>query len=191
MDTFDPTIAMMLRLALAGLLGWAMSHKLQDFSSFRSTVREYKLLPVFLVAPAAVVLVVAEIVIAIGYLLPAGSENAGIAGACLFALYAIAIQVNLLRGRTHIDCGCFGPARNEPISPALVWRNLLLAAASAACLIPAGTRELIWLDGFTIAGGILFFAAMYLAANRLITLSPVTTTSVNTIPVTTTERSGV
>jgi hypothetical protein len=175
MDTIDPAFAMMLRLVLAGLLGWAVSHKLQDFSSFRSTLREYKLLPVFLVPLVAIIVIFAEILIAIGYLLPTGIESAGIAGACLFALYAIAIQINLLRGRTHIDCGCFGPARNEPISSALVWRNLLLATASAACLVPAGTRAFIWLDAFTVTGGVLFFAAMYLAANRLITLAPRTT----------------
>ncbi len=165
----DPALALMLRLSLAWLLGWAAAHKLRDLTGFRVVLSEYRLVPELATGLTAVFAVSAEGLIALGYLVPAWSSAAGAAGACLFALYAAAIGVNLARGRSHIDCGCFGPARDEPISPALVGRNLLLATASAACLWPTGARSLVWLDAITIAGGVLFLGASYAAANRLIT----------------------
>ncbi len=165
----DPVLALMLRLSLAWLLGWAALHKLRDFSGFRVVLSEYRLVPEFAMGLLAAFAISAEVLIAVGYLVPAWSPAAGVAGACLFGLYAAAIGVNLARGRSHIDCGCFGPARHEPISRALVARNLVLAAASAACLLPQAARSLVWLDAITIAGGVLFLAASYAAATRLIT----------------------
>lgn len=165
----DPVLAITLRLSLAWLLGLAAAHKLRDFSGFRVTLSDYRLVPEFATGLAAVLTVGAEALIALGYLVPPWSMAAAMAGACLFVLYAVAIGVNLARGRSHIDCGCFGPARDEPISRALVGRNVLLAAASAACLWPVAGRSLVWLDAVTIAGGVLFLAASYAAANRLIT----------------------
>ena len=57
------------------------------------------------------------------------------------ALYAVAIAINLWRGRVHIGCGCgFGAASGEdpPLSWWLVARNLLLGAVAMARGVAAG-----------------------------------------------------
>ena len=166
----DPALALMLRFALAGLFVWAAVHKLRDLAGFRVTLNEYGLVPEFLLAPIAALLVGAEALIALGYVIPVWDQAAAAAGTGLFMLYAAAIGINLLRGRSYIDCGCFGPSRNEPISPALVARNLLLAVVSAACLWPVADRPLVWLDAFTIGGGVLFCGAIYVSVNNLVPL---------------------
>ncbi len=168
----DPALALVLRFGLACLLVWAVAHKLRDLAAFVVTFNEYRLMPVSFSGPIAVLLVGIEASIALGYVIPAWAQTAGLAGAGLFLLYAGAIGINLLRGRTHIDCGCFGPGRGEPISPAMVVRNLVLALASAACVWPVADRALVWLDAFTVAGGVVFGSAIYISLNLLITLSP-------------------
>jgi len=99
---------------------------------------------------------------------PAHAGWGFVASIALFVGYAIAIAVNLLRGRVHIDCGCLGAAGREEISWWLVGRNLACAAAALAGLGPVGTRERVWLDGLTLVAATLAFTGLYLAADRLV-----------------------
>jgi hypothetical protein len=96
----------------------------------------------------------------------------GLAAAALLALYSAAIVVNLARGRREIDCGCFGPAQRQPLSPALVLRNGVLIALALVCALPAGVRALVPLDALTIAALVAFAALVHGGVNGLIANAP-------------------
>jgi hypothetical protein len=80
----------------------------------------------------------AELLLALAILLPA-SRQAGLLLAALALLaYAGLMGWFLVRGRIDLNCGCSGPARDTPISPALVVRNLLCMAMALAVAGSAG-----------------------------------------------------
>jgi hypothetical protein len=83
--------------------------------------------------------------------------------AALLLVYAAAMAVNIVRGRTHIDCGClgFGTSRAS-LGWELVARNMLLAAvALAAAALPVAPRALGAIDAISGIGAIVAFALLY------------------------------
>jgi hypothetical protein len=152
--------------ALALILFGAAWHKLAEPNAFLSALAAYRLVPGPLLEPMARALPFLEFALGAGVLLPA-TRVAALAGtAALLVAYAAAIAVNLVRGRSYIDCGCGGAA--HPLSWGLVLRNLLLAAAAVAVSGPTADRTLDWLDGFVlVAGGLAFFVA-YLMADEVL-----------------------
>ncbi len=167
--TLDPALSLVLRGGLALLFGAAAWHKLADLTSFRAALGDYRLVPERAVSAAAFGLIAAELVSACGLVF---SARAGFAAAALLALYTVAIGVNLARGRREIDCGCFGPAARQPLSTALVARNVGLIALAFMCALPAGSRALVVLDGLTIAAGIALGALVHGAVNGLLANAP-------------------
>lgn len=164
----DPLVHWLLRAALALLFASAARHKLADRAAFRRALAAYRLLPPALVATAAVVIPAAEIALAASLLAPAPAATVGGVGVvALLAGYAAAIAINLVRGRTAIDCGCGGPDARQPIGWWLVVRNAGLAAAAAATLAPTAPRSLHWIDGLTFAGGLAVLAGAWTAAHGL------------------------
>jgi hypothetical protein len=93
-----------------------------------------------------------------------------VAAAMLLVVYAVAIGVNLLRGRRDIDCGCAGPASRRPIAWSLVARNVVLAAIGLAGLMPLHARPLHWVDGVTLLATTIAASALYVAADGLLAL---------------------
>jgi uncharacterized membrane protein YphA (DoxX/SURF4 family) len=163
----DPTLSLIITLGTALLFGAAAGHKLADWRRFRAALGNYRLLPEPLVPAVAVAVVALEIAACVLLLLPALREAGAVLAAALLALYAIAIGVNLARGRTSIDCGCLGVGRRAPISRWMVGRNLVLAAVVLLATLPRGARELAALDMVTIAGALLSLAALYSAQSAL------------------------
>ena len=74
--------------------------------------------------------------------------------AALLVSYALAIGINLLRGRTSIDCGCLGAGQRNRIGGWMVIRNLGLVAATLAAALPTTGRSLTSLDVVTIVGAV-------------------------------------
>jgi hypothetical protein len=172
MPALDPALRLLLRAALTLLFGWAAAHKLRDVASFRAAIDAYELLPPVWSVPAGVALIAAEVGVAAGLWLPRVAPVAAIAAALLLALYAGAIGVNLVRGRRDIDCGCAGPAHRQPISAALVLRNVVLAVAALAAALPAAPRALTWVDGVTVVAGVAALALLYGAADGVLANAP-------------------
>jgi len=157
----DPTISWIVTLGAVSLFGTAVAHKLGDWHRFRAALGNYRLLPDSLI-PAAAVGVVALELATVGLLLTPMLRPAGaVLAAALLALYAIAIGVNLVRGRTSIDCGCLGVGRRAPINRWMVGRNLVLTAIVLLAALPRGSRALAPLDIVTIASAVLSLAALY------------------------------
>ena len=168
----DPAIALMLRGAGAALFASAALHKLRGFADFRVALADYRLVPWWASGLAARSVVAAELASA-GLLVSPLARPFGFAAAAgLLALYTAAIAVNLLRGRRHIDCGCFGPAHRAPLGGALVARNAALGALAVAGLAPVAARPLVSFDAVTAAAGLLLMALLYASANRLLENAP-------------------
>ncbi len=166
----DPVVDVTLRAALALLLLAAAGHKLRDLPRFRATLADYRLLPHAIVPAAAGLVAGVELAIAAALLvLP---RPALVAAAALLAVYAVAIGINLARGRRHIDCGCAGPAARQTISGRLVARNVLLATSALAGLAPAHPRPLVWVDALTIVGSTAALAALYATLDRMLADAP-------------------
>jgi len=166
----DPLIDRAIALAFALLLGAASWHKASGGEVFRNALKQYRLLPDALLAPASRAIPIGEGVLAIAWLAGALPRLVAWATAALLGLYALAIAVNLLRGRVHIGCGCgFGGSSNDqPISWWLVLRNLVLAAVSLLPLLPTSGRALGGLDWLTLTAALLASVLLYAGAGQLL-----------------------
>lgn len=168
----DPAVTLALRSAFALLLASSAAHKLRDPARFRAVLAAYDLLPAAAVVAAAPGLALAEA--ALAALLASGIATAvaAMATAGLMLLYAAALHANVRRGRTDLDCGCTGPASSLPVSPVLVARNVVLAAAALPMAMPVSGRPLGWPDLAGAAAAVAAWSACWLAAGRLLALAP-------------------
>lgn len=132
MELVLPLIGVAASVAVALLLAIAGIDKLRHRDLLPGVIANYRLLPDTLVAPAALLLPVAELLVAVG--LVAGiAPLAPAAAISLLLLFAGAMAINIGRGRRHIDCGCGHAGLKEQLGWGKVLRNLALAAA----LVPA------------------------------------------------------
>jgi hypothetical protein len=152
--------------ALVLILLGAAWHKVSEPNMFLSALAGYRLVPQGLLDLAARAIPVLEIVLAIGMLVPMTRSPALVGVAALMIGYALAIGINLARGRSYIDCGCGGAA--HPLSWALLVRNGLLAVAALAASGATTDRPLDWLDAVTVVLGVLAFFVTYLMADELL-----------------------
>jgi len=164
----DPIVTAVLRGALALLFVVAASHKARDLKAFRATLADYRLLPERATTVVTPLVVGAEIGLAAALALPGALRPGPVLAAALLGVYSLAIAINLLRGRRHIDCGCTGPVRRHTLSGWLVARNGVLIVAALACLLPSRPRGLVWIDGLTLVGAVSTLAALYAALDRLL-----------------------
>jgi hypothetical protein len=130
----DPVLQVVVALGLATLFAAAARYKWVDHIRFRQQLDAYRLLPGMVVAPAAWLLAGLETTVALGLLMPGMRAVAGLAAAALLSGYALAMAVNLARGRRHIVCGCGG----EPLllSPWLLLRIGLLSLGALLLALP-------------------------------------------------------
>lgn len=121
----QPHVQLLLRLVLGGLLLLAGVSKLADRAAFRAAVADYDVLPLSLERPFAALVPLMETVLGVLLLLGLGTRVAAALAAPLFLSFAIAIGINVWRGRSF-DCHCFGAAQREGIGPASLLRSSLL-----------------------------------------------------------------
>lgn len=162
----DPAVLYALLGSFALLFAMSALEKYQDVEAFRQQVADYRVLPAFLVPVAAITVVAAEVIAATLLITQAYLWGVTL-GLAMLLLYAAGILTNLLRGRTHIDCGCLG-SRGEGISYFHVLRNVLLTAFLAACALPMETRDLVWLDYLTIIVAVTAASGIYVTTTLLI-----------------------
>jgi hypothetical protein len=75
--------------------------------------------------------------------------------------FGAAMGINLYRGRTMIDCGCFGSKLKSGLSRWMVVRNSVLALCALSLLLPALPRALTILEFVVCAGVVLSLAFLY------------------------------
>jgi hypothetical protein len=166
MPEIDPIIIAIAHYAVALLFLSSAYAKATNFAVFRATLAEYELLPPALAGLAAVVFTGAECLIGSTALFAGTATAAMIAAACLLCLYALAIGINLARGRRDIDCGCTGPATRQQLSGWLLARNAGLVAFAAA----GGSLALA--DWIVVGLGLAAVVTLYAAINQLMANVP-------------------
>ena len=146
--------------ALVGLVflsaAWGKAgHRLE----FQGVVANYRLLPDALVVPFAVVLPPLEA--AVGVLLPAGvfAPWTEAVAAALLALFAVAMAINIRRGRTDIDCGCFQSALKQTLGWTLVARNAALVLLLGVAALPMPDVP-VWALAEGLLGGAVAFVLL-------------------------------
>ncbi|MGA7869480.1 MAG: MauE/DoxX family redox-associated membrane protein [Candidatus Binatus sp.] len=168
----DPAVSWTISIALAVVFGASAVIKFEDFGEFRAAVANYRIVPESSAMPVAALVPVTETAGAVGILIPRSHQAAAALLLILLAIFTAAIVVNLMRGRLHVDCGCFGPAIRQPLSWWLPARNAILMALAAIAIVPADGRPMTPLDAATIVFGAATVVVLYLAANYLLANLP-------------------
>ena len=153
----DPLLTIVIATSLALLFLMAARHKISAKRRFEAQLAAYRILPDSLVTPMARVLPWLEIAVAASLLFAITRPFGALMAATLLAMYALAMGINLRRGRSQIDCGCGDTP--QPLSGLLILRNLLLAIGALLLIAPVATRPLGMLD--------MLFAVLFVAACSL------------------------
>jgi hypothetical protein len=139
--------------------------KAQAWRLLPGVIGNYRLLPGWMVLPAAGVLPPLELLLAICLLSTQGRPWPELAAIALLMLFAGAMAINIARGRVHIDCGCGQAFLAQHLSRPLTARNLVLAALLLPSLVPSASVPMPALLGAVAAG--LGFFLLYLLFNLL------------------------
>lgn len=157
----DPLVTIFVRSFLALLFAGAAYSKLRHQEEFHGVVRNFRLMPEWLATPFAKVLPWLEIAIAVGLMVDASVPFAAAGASILLVAFAIAIGINVARGRKAIDCGCFRTGYKQSLSWLLVLRNVVLAGAGLILLgLVEASRAMTWVD--LAAGALAAVVAMML-----------------------------
>ena len=162
--TIDIALNYTLRILLVFIFLRAAFHKLRHFRHFSAQLVSYRLLPSTIVPACALFQLLIEGALTVALLRTDWPAPPFIAAAVL-ALYAAAMLINLVRGRTDLDCGCNGPsASSQSISWALVIRNGVLVLLCMVTALPVTARALSIPDITTIflaaVAAILMYASI-------------------------------
>jgi hypothetical protein len=131
-------VALAARCFLGLVFAVAAAGKLADRVRLRKALGEFGL-PRRATVPGALMLPLAELVVA-GLLIPPATARAGALSALgLLVLFCVAIGRTLARGERP-DCNCFGQIRAAPIDRGTIARNVALAAV-AGVVAATGTGE--------------------------------------------------
>ena len=164
----DPAFGYLIIGGIAILFASAGVHKLRDLVHFTAIFAAYRLLPDEPARRLAGLIPCLELAVGAA-LLWTPSRRLGVAsGIVLLIAYALALSLNLLRGRRDFECGCGAARDSRVISAWMVWRNLILAAALGIAALPWTSRPFDLTDGLTVAGGLVVGVTFYAAVDRLL-----------------------
>ena len=170
----DPLIQLTVAWGLALLFASSTLHKLWALSEWPGVVRNYRLLPDALAGVAAAVLLCAGALTAGALCFDATRRVGACAASVQLLIFAAALWANLQRGRTHIDCGCFGSRLRLRIAPWMVARNLVLVLLALTLLLPVGARDLSILERVFSAACVLTLAFLDPVLEMVVQPSPPT-----------------
>lgn len=125
------------RLALGGLFLYSGLSKSLDLAYFGGIIQAFGLLPSGLTHPAALGIVLAELVLGAGLILDIRGSLAGI---LLMLLGFMGVAGYALAMGYDIDCGCFGPSDPE----AQAFSSLRTALVRDAILVAAVAYLYVW-----------------------------------------------
>lgn len=145
--------------------------KLRAHDVFLGTLASYRLLPEWLYESTAWGLALAETCVAVLLFSGIGTVGGSCVAVVLLGVFACAMGVNVLRGRTDLSCGCTPGVMGKKLSWGLVLRTLLCAVVA---LVPGvvlastgGPERALWVQG--VAGGV----CVYLLWQAMQVLPPV------------------
>jgi hypothetical protein len=157
----DPLFSLTIAWSLAALFAASTLHKMMALSEWPGVVRNYRLLPDGLGGAAAWFILAAGALTTSCLLFGPTRRIGAIAAAIQLLLFGTAIKINIGRGRTLIDCGCFGSKLSSGLSRWMVVRNAVLALAALSLLLPALPRAITALETVVCAGAVVTLAFLY------------------------------
>lgn len=172
--SIDVAIVTCARTATALLFATALAHKLWNLGEFTRTLAQY--LRGLRLGGAATVSLVAVSVLSLegavlaACLIPGARVLAAILACATLLGYAAAMEINIRRGSRLLDCGCSWGSARQPVSRALVVRNLLLGVGPLTMALPQTARELGFIELASIGAATIALACLYTAANHLLLL---------------------
>jgi uncharacterized membrane protein YphA (DoxX/SURF4 family) len=121
--------------------------KLANWREFIEVVRNYQLLPARASTLMGYLLPITELIIGITLVFGLFTSLSLLIALSLFLMFGSAVAINLIRGRSDISCGCFGPGQGHKLTWNLVTRNAMLAGLAAlAWLIFLGLNDVVYLS---------------------------------------------
>ena len=153
----DPLLLKVFAFGFAALFIGAAWHKLSSLDRFEAILRDYRLLPAFVSRPLTMLIPAIELMLGLSWISGLLPRITALASASLLATYALAMGINLLRGRIYIDCGCgFGASteNEQALSWSLVARNFLLIGLAVLSLVPVAGRNLGIADYVVVTAGL-------------------------------------
>ena len=156
-------IALATRTLVALVFLTAAYGKLRHFVPFQGVIANYRVLPQVLVTPVAYLLPPLEALLGAALLVGLADPWPELGAAVLLLTFAAAMGVNLRRGRSHIDCGCFQSALKQTLSWHLVVRNIVLSALLGVALLPRAESS----DPFIIINGLLVGGVLFIILQAL------------------------
>ena len=176
----DPLLLRITSLGFALLFLIAAAHKFSNREHFRASFEAYEIIPVHLSALVAKIIPPLELLLGIGWLafglFAIEFKLVALISAGLLASYALAIGVNIKRGRNYIDCGCSFSNSSAPktdggsqqISLGLFYRNVLLVVMAIVCVIPVSDRSLQLVDFFGLLFSVIALILLYGTFNQIL-----------------------
>lgn len=157
---FQLLILTIFRLFLGIIFLVSFVSKANDTRGFIAILAAFKLIPNAWVQPFAFTLISLESIIAA--LLLTGWQSRVAAALCgfLLVIFTVALSLSLLRGRSDLECGCFGAKRAQKINLNLISRNIGLLVV-AMCIVRWG-GGLLALDNHSLVLGQLFIEQEFL-----------------------------
>ena len=177
----DPLLLRIISLGFALLFLIAAAHKFGNREHFRASFEAYEIIPVSLSALVTKIIPPLELLLGVGWLafglFTIEFKLVTLVSIGLLASYALAIGVNLKRGRNYIDCGCSFASSNaanadsgsQQISLGLFYRNVLLIVMAIVCTIPASDRSLQLIDFFGLLFSVIALILLYGTFNQVLT----------------------
>jgi peroxiredoxin len=176
-------VTVLLRIALTAVFGAAGVTKLIDQRGTQEAVKNFGS-PESLAPFLSIALPIAELSIAAGLLFANTTRFSALAALLMLALFAVAIGVNLARGRTH-DCHCFGQLHSRPLGWSTLVRNIIFGLGAAFVWWQSGATGagiLSTLARLNVSQWLLLSCALLVAVGILIYLQRREKTSTTKTP---------
>ena len=180
----DPLILRIIAVGFALLFIFSATHKFNNKLQFLGILEAYQILPRAMLGPVVNVIPVLELMLGLAWALTAllliQIPLVPLISAMLLITYAMAIAINLFRGRSYIDCGCgfssmAGPTRSEAksggiqqLSMALVVRNCVLSVVALLAAASPSPRDLGFMDFLSLVMASFALILLYGAFNQLL-----------------------
>ncbi len=180
----DPLLLQIISVGFALLFLTAAIHKINNKAEFLGILDAYQILPGRMLGVLANLIPAIEVLLGISWLLSGllslPIEAVSVLSAMLLTAYTMAIAINLIRGRSYIDCGCgfssltrsgsraMSSSGIQQLSSGLLVRNVLLILAAMITVIPPVARELVLMDYLSLATALVALVLLYGSFNQLL-----------------------
>lgn len=162
------TVALCGRVCVGLIFVVAGLQKASHWHLLPGVIANYRLLPAWAVTLSSLLLPPIEATLGVFLLLAVLEPWSVLTGMAVLGLFALAMTINIVRGRIHIDCGCGDSFLRQTLSVKLVARNLALVILLCPSLVMLRPTAMpLLLSG--IAAGIGLFL-LYLLFNVVVSL---------------------